>query len=198
VARCETDVVYGAETCVRVGACTRSQRGRRDSLCPRAVVLEWAVSSHRMAALVAGQERRLTTRRTHAIESPARGRLLLRRLEPEAAGASRGRFVAVPRRPFHNSELGSARRSSSPGSISRGRLLRCASSDGGVAIRQTTASSRSASRRSGVVPSAHRQCRRSSTASTTCGSPFRWRRAASSSGSPCVLAEAREAVLGRW
>jgi hypothetical protein len=34
VARCETDVVYGAETCFRVGACTRSQRGRRHSLCP--------------------------------------------------------------------------------------------------------------------------------------------------------------------
>ena len=34
VARCETDVINGAETCVRVGACTRSQRGRRDSLCP--------------------------------------------------------------------------------------------------------------------------------------------------------------------
>ena len=34
VARCETDIVYGAETCIRVGACTRSQRGRRDSLCP--------------------------------------------------------------------------------------------------------------------------------------------------------------------
>jgi hypothetical protein len=38
VARCEADVVYGAETCVRVGACTRSQRGRRDSLCPKAAV----------------------------------------------------------------------------------------------------------------------------------------------------------------
>jgi hypothetical protein len=35
------------------------------------------------------------TRWTHAIKSRARGRLLLRRLEPEAAGASRGRFVAV-------------------------------------------------------------------------------------------------------
>jgi hypothetical protein len=26
--------LYGAETCIRVGACTRSQRGRRDSLGP--------------------------------------------------------------------------------------------------------------------------------------------------------------------
>jgi hypothetical protein len=36
VASCETDVINGRETCVRVGACTRSQRGRRDSLCPKA------------------------------------------------------------------------------------------------------------------------------------------------------------------
>ena len=36
------------------------------------------------------------TRRTRAIKSRARGRLPLRRLEPEAAGASGGRFVAVP------------------------------------------------------------------------------------------------------
>jgi len=34
LAKCETDVVYGAETCIRVGACTRSQRGRRECLCP--------------------------------------------------------------------------------------------------------------------------------------------------------------------
>ena len=34
LASCETDVINGRETCVRVGACTRSQRGRRDSLCP--------------------------------------------------------------------------------------------------------------------------------------------------------------------
>ena len=27
LARCETGVVYGAETCIRVGACTRSQQG---------------------------------------------------------------------------------------------------------------------------------------------------------------------------
>ena len=39
------------------------------------------------------------TGRTHAIKSRARGRLLLRRLESEAAGASRGRVGAVPRRP---------------------------------------------------------------------------------------------------
>jgi hypothetical protein len=43
----------------------------------------------------------MTTRRTHAIKSPARGRLLLRRLELEAAGASRGQFAAVRRRPLH-------------------------------------------------------------------------------------------------
>ncbi len=36
LASCETDVINGRETCVRVGACTRSQRGRRDSLCPTA------------------------------------------------------------------------------------------------------------------------------------------------------------------
>ena len=35
VARCETDVVYRVETCVRVGACARSQRGRRESLLSR-------------------------------------------------------------------------------------------------------------------------------------------------------------------
>ena len=35
------------------------------------------------------------TRRTQTIKSRARGQLLLRRLEPEAAGAPRGRFVAV-------------------------------------------------------------------------------------------------------
>ena len=42
---------------------------------------------------------RWTTCRTRAPKSLARGRLPLRRLEPEAAGASRGRFVAVPRGP---------------------------------------------------------------------------------------------------
>jgi hypothetical protein len=30
----ETEIVYGAHACIRVGACTRSQRGRRDCLCP--------------------------------------------------------------------------------------------------------------------------------------------------------------------
>jgi hypothetical protein len=30
---------HGAETCVRIGACTRSQRCRRDSLCPRGVAV---------------------------------------------------------------------------------------------------------------------------------------------------------------
>lgn len=34
VARCEAAVVYGAATWIRLGACTRSQYGRRDSLCP--------------------------------------------------------------------------------------------------------------------------------------------------------------------
>ena len=34
LARCETDLAYGPETCVRVSARTPSQRGRRDSLCP--------------------------------------------------------------------------------------------------------------------------------------------------------------------
>ena len=34
----ETDVITGAETCVRVGASTRNHRGRRDSLCPEAAV----------------------------------------------------------------------------------------------------------------------------------------------------------------
>ena len=37
VARSETDVVYGAETCFRFGACTRIHRDRRDSLCPAGV-----------------------------------------------------------------------------------------------------------------------------------------------------------------
>jgi hypothetical protein len=36
--RCETDVVSGAETCIRVGACTRSHRGRRDPLRPKSAV----------------------------------------------------------------------------------------------------------------------------------------------------------------
>jgi hypothetical protein len=36
LARCETAVINGAETCVRLGACTRSQRGRRDSMVPEA------------------------------------------------------------------------------------------------------------------------------------------------------------------
>ena len=36
--------------------------------------------------------------RTDAVKSRARARVLPRRLEPEAAGASRGRFGAVPRR----------------------------------------------------------------------------------------------------
>jgi hypothetical protein len=35
LANCETDVVYGADTCIGVGACTRSQRGRRDRVCPQ-------------------------------------------------------------------------------------------------------------------------------------------------------------------
>lgn len=46
----ETDVVYGAETCIRVGACTRSQRGRRDSLCPEAVACDGAVDIVSMTA----------------------------------------------------------------------------------------------------------------------------------------------------
>lgn len=41
-------------------------------------------------------------------------------------------------------------------------LVGCASTDGELAIRQTTACSRSAVRRSSVVPRPHRQCRRSS------------------------------------
>jgi hypothetical protein len=32
VASCETDVINDAETCIRVGTCTRRQRGRRDWL----------------------------------------------------------------------------------------------------------------------------------------------------------------------
>jgi hypothetical protein len=44
-------------------------------------------------------EARLTTRRTRAIKSRARRRLPLRRIERTVAGASCGRFVAVPRRP---------------------------------------------------------------------------------------------------
>ena len=43
VARCEADVVHGAETCVRVNACTRSQRGRRDFICPEAAVRDATV-----------------------------------------------------------------------------------------------------------------------------------------------------------
>jgi hypothetical protein len=39
VARRETDVVYGAETCRRVGRCTRSQRYRHGCLCPTAITV---------------------------------------------------------------------------------------------------------------------------------------------------------------
>ena len=70
---------------------------RRDPLCPIPVPLEWAVSSYRMAPLVAEQERGRPAGLT-GIKSRAGGRLLLRRFDPEAAGASLGRCVAVPRR----------------------------------------------------------------------------------------------------
>jgi hypothetical protein len=56
---------------------------------------------------------RSTTCRTRAIKSRARGRLLLRPLEPEAAGASPGRFVALPRRPTRSFRRGRRRRARS-------------------------------------------------------------------------------------
>jgi hypothetical protein len=71
-------------------------------------------------------------------------------------------WCSSPDRRFHKSEIGSARRSSSHGSIRRGRLLRCASPGGELAVRPTTTGSRSASRRSSVMPPVHRQCRSSS------------------------------------
>ena len=46
-ASCETDVINGRETCVHVGACTRSQRGRRDSLCPTAAASGAQAASNR-------------------------------------------------------------------------------------------------------------------------------------------------------
>ena len=52
LASCETDVINGRETCVRVGACTRSQRGRRDSLCPEGEVSSAAIAVHKAAAVV--------------------------------------------------------------------------------------------------------------------------------------------------
>jgi hypothetical protein len=99
VARCDTDVIYGAETCVRVGACARGQRGRRDSFCPDPGRPRVCSQLLRHGSFDGRAGARLTDRRTHAIKSGARSRLLLRWLEPEAAGASRCRFVAVPRRP---------------------------------------------------------------------------------------------------
>ena len=51
LARCETDVVNVAETCVRVGACTWSQRGRPDSLCPGG----WVWAEGKSAALDSGE-----------------------------------------------------------------------------------------------------------------------------------------------
>ena len=53
MASCETDVINGRETCVRVGARTRSQRGHRDSLCPIGVV----VSSQDRCEIIALQRR---------------------------------------------------------------------------------------------------------------------------------------------
>ena len=71
----------------------------RDPSCPIPVVLEGAVSSC-MVASVARAGTRLTTRQTHAIKSRGRGRLLLRRLEPAAAGASRSRsYLSLVGRP---------------------------------------------------------------------------------------------------
>ena len=74
----------------------------------------------------------------------------------------RRRPISCGNRPFHNSGIGSARRPNSHGSISRSRLPRCASVGGELAIRRTIAGSRSASRRSSVMPPTHCQCRRSS------------------------------------
>ena len=34
LARCESGVINGADTCVRVAPCTQCQRARRDSVCP--------------------------------------------------------------------------------------------------------------------------------------------------------------------
>lgn len=48
LARCETDVIHGAETCIRVGACTRIKRARRGSLCPEAAA--WLPSRVRLVA----------------------------------------------------------------------------------------------------------------------------------------------------
>ena len=59
-------------------------------------------------------------------------------------------------RPFHNCEIGSETRPSSRASISRPRSLRCSSTDGELANRWATDSSRSAPRPSSVVPSMHR------------------------------------------
>ena len=44
MAICETDIDYGAETRNRVVARTWSQRDRRDSLCPKAIVVNLFVS----------------------------------------------------------------------------------------------------------------------------------------------------------
>jgi hypothetical protein len=70
-----------------------------------------------------GAEARLLTRRTHAIKSPARGWLLLRPLEPEAAGASRGRFVAVPCRPLRACRRGATWLSQRPARATLARTV---------------------------------------------------------------------------
>jgi hypothetical protein len=64
---------------------------------------------------------------------------------------------AAPGRPFDNSELDSARRLSSDGSISRARSSSYASADGQLAIPWATVGSRFGSPRSGFGQPTHRQ-----------------------------------------
>ena len=78
---------------------SRRRARSRGAVCPIRVVLERPVSSYSVAPFVAEQERAADDPPDTRDQPRAPGGLLLRRLEPEAAGASCSRFLAVPRRP---------------------------------------------------------------------------------------------------
>jgi hypothetical protein len=98
-----------------------------------------------------------STKRT--VDGPPGHALVLDPHEDPEVNLQRRRALGA--RPFHNSEIGSARRRSSRGSTSRARLLRYPSEDGELAVRQTTVCTRSALRGSRAVPCGDRHCRRS-------------------------------------
>ena len=98
-----------------------------------------------------GRRRRIAKRLEHTARTSALSRPAKRRTSAFSATSSvlPPRNQAAGGRPFHNFEIGSARRLSSDRSISCARSSSCASAGGQLAIPWTTVGSRFGSRRSG-------------------------------------------------